>query len=237
MRLAPSFDTFGWFADDIETYEAVGRLLLGPDTHRAMLKRPVTIMRVDALVLGSQESKAYENAVEIVEKAMGLTELESPFQASLDELSTCFRRLQAYEAWRIHGVWLKAKPRKLGPGIMERFELGSKVDEKTVHVETVRRMAFRAELSDMLGNDAVLVMPTAPGAAPLKRASQQQMQAYRDQMLKLMCLASLSGLPQITLPIGEVQGAPFGVSLLGPPGSDIALIRLGRRILQTAGKV
>src|SRR5262245_35075661 len=35
MRLAPSFDTFGWFADDIETYEAVGRLLLGPDTHRA----------------------------------------------------------------------------------------------------------------------------------------------------------------------------------------------------------
>ena len=63
------------------------------------------------------------------------------------------------------------------------------------------------------------------------------MQAYRDQTLKLVCLASLSGFPQITLPIGEVHGAPFGISLLGPPGSDIALIRLGRRILQTAGKM
>jgi amidase len=237
MRLAPSFDTFGWFAEDIETYEAVGRLLLGPDTHRAMLRRPLTIMRVDALVLGSQESKVYESGVEIIEKAIGPTELESPFQASLDELHTCLRRLQAYEAWRIHGTWLKAKPRKLGPGIMERFELGSKVDEKTLHAETVRRMAFRAELADMLGSDGVLVMPTAPGAAPLKTASQQQMQAYRDQALKLMCLASLSGFPQITLPIGEVEGAPFGISLLGPAGSDIALIRLGRRILQSAGKV
>ena len=29
MPLAPSLDTFGWFADDIETYEAVGRILLG----------------------------------------------------------------------------------------------------------------------------------------------------------------------------------------------------------------
>jgi amidase len=237
MRLAPSFDTFGWFADDVETYEAVGRLLLGPDTHRAMLKRPLTIMRVDALVLGGQESKAYENGVEIVEKAIGLTELESPFQSSLDELYTCHRRLQAYEAWRVHGTWLKAKPRKLGPGIMERFELGAKVDEKTLHAETVRRMAFRAELTDMLGTDGVLVMPTAPGAAPLKKASLHEMQVYRDQALKLMCLASLSGFPQITLPIGEVEGAPFGISLLGPAGSDIALIRLGRRILQTAGKV
>ena len=103
--------------------------------------------------------------------------------------------------------------------------------------QVLENIAFRAELTDMLRSDAVLVMPTAPSAAPLKTASQQQMQAYRDQALKLMCLASLSGFPQITLPIGEVGGAPFGVSLLGPPGSDIALIRLGRRILQTAGKV
>jgi len=35
---------------------------------------------------------------------------------------------------------------------------------------------------------------------------------------------------------GSVDGAPFGLSLLGPPGSDIALIRLGRRLLDTARK-
>ena len=42
MPLAPSLDTFGWFADDIETYEAVGRILLVADLHRGILSRPVT---------------------------------------------------------------------------------------------------------------------------------------------------------------------------------------------------
>ena len=237
MRLAPSFDTFGWFADDIETYEAVGRLLLGPDTHRSALVRPVTITRIDALVAGKPESRAYEDAIEIVEKATDLTELESPFASTIDELALCLRRLQACEAWRLHGDWLTAKPRKLGPGIMERFQFGAGIDEKTLNAESVRRIAFRTELAETLGKDGFLVLPTVPGSAPLKQASLGELQAFRDQALMLLCFASLSGFPQISLPVGEVHGAPFGISLLGPPGSDIALIRLGRRILQTAGKV
>ena len=62
------------------------------------------------------------------------------------------------------------------------------------------------------------------------------MQAYRERALQLLCLSGLSGFPQITLPLGTVDGAPFGISLLGPPDSDIALIRLGRRILEAARK-
>jgi amidase len=237
MPLAPSLDTFGWFAEDIEAYEAVGRILLGPDTHRSKLARPLSIARVDALVSGREEEKSYERALEIVEQATGPTELESPFQPTMDELYWCLRRIQAYEAWQNHGSWLKAKPRKLGPGILERFEFGSTVDGQTLQAETVRRLAFRAELADVLGRDGFLVLPTVPGAAPLKSASQEEMQAYRERALRLLCMAGLSGFPQITLPVGEVHGAPFGISLLGPPGSDIALVRVGRRILQAAGKV
>ena len=79
---------------------------------------------------------------------------------------------------------------------------------------------FRAELLEMLGKDGFLVLPTVPGAAPLKSAPHQEMQAYRERALRLLCLSGLSGFPQITLPIGEVHGAPFGISLLGPPNSD-----------------
>jgi amidase len=234
MRLAPSLDTFGWFADDIETYEAVGRLLLGRDSHRGILSRPLTIRRVDALVAGKEEEKAYERSIEIVEKATAPTDLESPFQSSMDELYWCLRRIQAYEAWRIHGEWLWAKPRRVSSGIRERIEFGASVDEATLRSEMKRRLAFRAELAEMLGKDGFLVLPTVPGAAPLKSASQEAMQVYREQALKLLCLAGLAGFPQITLPIGEVHGAPFGISLLGPAGSDIALIRMGRRVLEVA---
>ena len=102
--------------------------------------------------------------------------------------------------------------------------------------ETERRDRFRTELSERLGDDGVIVLPTVPGAAPLKASSFKDTQAYREQALRLLCLSGLSGFPQISLPLGSVEDAPFGISLLGPPGSDLALIDLGRRILESAGR-
>ena len=236
MPMAQSLDTFGWFAEDIETYEAVGRILLGSDTHHGMLSRPITMLRLDSLVIGRAEADAYDRSKEIVEHATASATMESPFVSTMDELYWCMRRLQGYEAWQNHGAWIRAKPRRFTPGIKERFEFGATVDRNAVHAEQVRRIAFRAELLEMLGKDGFLVMPTVPGAAPLKSAPQQEMQAYRERALRLLCLSGLSGFPQISLPIGTVHDAPFGISLLGPPNSDIALIRLGRRILETAKK-
>ena len=89
-------------------------------------------------------------------------------------------------------------------------------------------------MADLLKNDGVMVMPTVPGAAPLVTASFDDLQAYRERCVRLFCLSGLSGFPQITLPLGQVHGAPFGISLLGPKGSDNALIRLGRTILEKA---
>jgi len=42
----------------------------------------------------------------------------------------------------------------------------------------------------------------------------------------LTCLAGLSGCPQINLPVAEAQGAPLGLSLLGPRGSDEDLLTM-----------
>ena len=91
-------------------------------------------------------------------------------------------------------------------------------------------------MAALLGDGAVLVLPTVPSAAPLKSATPEALQAYRERALHLLCLSGLSGFPQITLPLGSVHGAPFGLSILGPPDSDVGLIKLGRRILANAGK-
>jgi amidase len=42
----------------------------------------------------------------------------------------------------------------------------------------------------------------------------------------LLCAAGLSGLPQLTLPGATRLGAPLGLSLLGPAGSDRSLLAL-----------
>jgi len=97
-----------------------------------------------------------------------------------------------------------------------------------------RLVAATHELTGLRADDGFLVLRPVPRAAPLKDASQDALLDYRERALKLLCLSGLSGFPQLTLPLGTVHGAPFGLSLLGPAGSDKALLKLGRKILDAA---
>ena len=160
----------------------------------------------------------------------------APLAHSIDELYWCIRKLQAWEAWAEHGEWISAKDRRLGGAIKERFLFGATLSADDVAVETARREAFRSELREMLSDDSLLVLPTVPGAAPKSASTQDEFGAFRERAIRMLCWSGLSGFPQITLPLGQVDGAPFGISLLGPPDSDMALIGLGREILEAAAE-
>jgi amidase len=47
----------------------------------------------------------------------------------------------------------------------------------------------------------------------------------------MLCIAGLAGLPQLSLPLAGRDGAPLGLSLMGPAGSDASLVRLAQRIV------
>ncbi|MDI6027269.1 amidase [Corticibacterium sp. UT-5YL-CI-8] len=235
MKLAPSLDTFGWFARDIDVYEKVATLLLAPDKGPA-LTRSFTIGWIDDLLPGDAERTEYQRMAGIVASVLGKAEPAKAFSAEPDQLYWAFRKIQAFEAWAEHGDWISAGNRTLGPGVGDRFQFGATVSRDDYDTEQALRAAFREELAALLGSDGVIVMPTVPSAAPLIGLPQDELQAYRERALRMLCLSGLSGFPQITLPLGTVHGAPFGISLLGPNGSDLALIDLGRRILSIAAK-
>ena len=46
----------------------------------------------------------------------------------------------------------------------------------------------------------------------------------------MLCVAGLAGLPQLSLPSATRLGAPLGLSLVGPPGSDRSLVRLADQL-------
>lgn len=233
MPLAPTFDTFGWFAKDAVTYERIANVLLEPSNSLAT-PRPLRLPALDALLLGAAEAAEYRRISTIVAGAIGAPAEAPPPSQSIDELYWTFRKLQAYEAWAVHGPWISEKERNLGPGVKERFEFGSTLGCEVATEETAKRTDFRNELAQRLADDGVIVMPTMPGAAPLIETPFDDIQAYRERALRLLCLSGLSGFPQITIPLGAVDGSPFGISLLGPAGSDLALIRLARTILDHA---
>ncbi len=231
MPLAPSLDTFGWFAKDAQTYETVAKIFFErpPDTAFRMHHLAV----LDSLLLGPAEAAEYARMVHIVSERLGAPREAPALSQSPDDLYWTFRRLQAFEAWRVHGAFVARHGARMDKGVRERFEFGRDLPADTERAGTPKRDAFRRELADLLGDDGVLVMPTVPGAALLARSSFDALQLYREKALKLLCLSGLSGFPQITVPLGTVDGAPFGISLLGPARSDLALVRLARAIMET----
>jgi len=231
MPLAPSFDTFGWFAKDMSIYARVGEVLLGEDSNPLPQPRPLRIASLDTLVDGEAAIGEYARMTALAARVIGAPATAPELSFSPSELNGIFRNIQSYEAWAVHGDWISARDRQLGPGVRQRFDYGSTLGCEVATSETKRRNAFREELAVLLGSDGVLVMPTVPGPAPMRDMPLPQQQVFRDRAMQLLCLAGLSGFPQITIPLGRIDGAPFGLSLLGPAGSDRSLIALAANML------
>jgi amidase len=86
-------------------------------------------------------------------------------------------------------------------------------------------------MAAILGSDGVLLMPTMPDIAPLISDDEAGLESYRNRALQMLCIAGLAGLPQLSLPWATRLGAPLGLSLVGPPGSDHSLVALAQRIV------
>lgn len=232
MPLAPSFDCFGWFARDVALYARVGEVLLGNDESDQPLDRLIGLSALDQCLLGDVEHEAYSEAVRGVTKTLGMGRHYEALELSLDAAYWTFRRTQGYEAWQSLGPWIESRHPHLGPGVRERFDFGRSVSDNEFIEDTRARDGITRQMEDVLGEDGLLIFPTSPSCAPLREASDDELQAFREQALKLLCLSGLTGLPQITVPLVTVHGAPMGVSFMGPRGSDRRLIEVAERLLE-----
>jgi amidase len=55
--------------------------------------------------------------------------------------------------------------------------------------------------------------------------------------MRLTCIAGLSGLPQMSIPVGTAGGCPAGLSLIGWAGGDEALLDLACGLSRFCGVV
>ncbi|MCD2165459.1 amidase [Comamonas koreensis] len=234
LALCHSFDTCGWFARDALTFARVADVLMAPDT-TPLPARPRLLMPGDVWgLVDSAVRPAWDGALQQITQLLGRAQDCTAVLDSFDAMYWSFRYIQGREAWMTDGAFISRYAPVLGPGVKERFDWSSKVTDAQVEEAEQFRARFRQHLADVLGSDGVLVMPTMPDIAPLRTADETSLEVYRNQAVQMLCLAGLSGFPQISLPLASRNGAPLGISLLGPAGTDRSLIAIAQQLAAAA---
>lgn len=232
LNLAPSLDTCGWFARDAGTFARVADVLLGadaiplPDSPRLFVPADLWLLATPAAL------DALDSARRRAEAALCQAHAVHAVLDDIDAMYWHFRHIQGHEAWKIDGGFIARFAPPLGPGVAQRFDWSSRVSDAQASASRAFRDRLRTHLAGLLGRDGVMLLPTMPDIAPRVHEPENVLDDYRNRALRLLCVAGLSGFPQLSLPLAQRSGAPLGLSLLGPPGSDRSLVRLAERIFR-----
>jgi amidase len=227
MTQAPSFDTVGYFARDAETFERVGAALL-PEA--AVASVGSILIATDALDRCDPEIREAAAAV-IGRLAERFSEAKPTVLAAegLEHWNAQHCRLQHPEFSETFQPWLEAVNPCLSFGVARALALAKLIPA----AERSAAKSFRAEVRarvDALVAGRVLCFATMPILPPPRSASLREMSEADQRIVDLTCIAGLTGLPQVSLPLVRVGGLPVGVSFVGPRHSDRMLLSLALRL-------
>lgn len=249
LPLAQSFDTVGWLARDGETLQRVADWCLSYDgsasTESALgassagLLWRFVVPRELVECADDDTRSAFEELVDTLRSGVDAPQIEEVSIGDLDAFVAAFRAVQGAEAWRNNGEWLTAHPGVVGPAVAERFRIAATVTPEAEHEARTRMAELRAHVQ-ALAVDAVLLFPTVPGPAPARTAPLADAERVRTTTMRMTTPAAIAGLPAVSVPLLTVPSvlgaAPVGVGLVSASGTDIALVRLARRLAEAVGE-
>ena len=243
FALATCFDTAGILARDISVLDKVAHTLLpeleSPDEIDEKTVFGIAIDRglfdlVDQPVadeiqplLGKLEEGYRDQCYASILEKCGVT---------TGQLAEWFKLIQGRSIIDEHRDWLMTHKNTLGDSIADRVEMAFTITDQQYSEALEHAVMFKQRLlKELVGLGGWLLIPTTPGLPPLRNASPESLATYRQTLLGFTAIAGLCGLPQLHLPLGKLDSKPYGVSLLGLPGTDLALINQGKRLMACLG--
>ncbi|TKC16115.1 amidase [Robertmurraya kyonggiensis] len=220
IPLAKSFDTVGWMAREADLLLKVGETLIPPSSSEEQKYTHFYLEKEAWSFLEDETKQILLKVVSELEEKHFLKITED----GLSEWANLFRTIQGIEIWKEHGEWIEQVKPNFGPGIAERFLWTSTLIQDELEPKMEARMKIKEKLSELLKDNGLLVIPTAPGEAPLKNLSMEKMEQYRSRAMQLTCIAGLTGFPQITIPFVKEDGLPIGLSFIANEFQDINLL-------------
>ncbi len=219
-HLAGSFDTLGWLYRDLRD---------GPLLGQALFDLPLaTAHAIDGLRIGTADSTLIEDCDDDVlatleawqSRLQDLGAKISSFDARFwPEAMEIYAPIQASEAAALHKGYFD----HFEPTIAERLAWGASIAPVELAQFHHRLNEFKASTYAFFERFDYLLFPCAPMSSILAGADHT---ATRARILRYTTPLSLAGLPVVALPMHR-NGAPGGgIQLIGPMGSDAALLAL-----------
>lgn len=224
--LAPSMDTVGWMARSHEVLELVSNILLPENL--AVPPNYKILLVAELIEWMPEPTRTTFNAI-VKEMLDGMEEEYSEGRIDVHEGLKLFWfrawSLEIMEAAEIYGPWITGQltDSKFKAAVVEGLKATIE-DNKKTRDEFNRK---EEEIRSFLANSRVLCLPTVLDVPPLLNGIESR------SILPDFCglsIATLAGLPQITIPLANDDGLPFGLSLIGPQGSDRDLIKMAERL-------
>jgi amidase len=231
LPLAPSFDVVGILAPRAGMLGPVLEVLTSPGAAR-LPAVPRTVHVAGGLAGISPElAEAVQATAAAIAGRWGCRVSEAPLGAFInDDVADLFARVQGREVWRAHGSWLGGNGQFLADDVqarVHRAEALSRPGDPQRREDDQAWRGYAPRLDAVLPPDSVAVLPVTPGLPPLRDASPGELLAFRAGALRFTAPASLTGRPELVVPVHHrSSGQRLGVGVLGPVSGDFALLRL-----------
>ena len=229
VPMAPTFDTCGWFARDAALLERIGVALLPND---AVPRAAELLFARDAFAAIEPRVRAL---LQPIARALRPTREVDLFSRGADHCVETFWTILSRQLWSAHGAWFRRVRPVLAPGLAERFEAAATVTAQQFLRAQAAREDISRQLAALLADHRILVMPTTHDIAPLRGEAQAPLLEYRRRTASLAAPASLARLPQVSIPAGELDGVPVGLSLIAAFGNDRLLLATARSVAAAIG--
>jgi amidase len=230
---SPSADTCGWFARDAATFARVGEVLCGAPLPERL---PSTLL-VATDAFGFADPAVQDALAPLVERlaaVIGQRRDETLAPQGLSVWQRAQRVLQSSESWRTFQPWLDTCNPRLAFSVARGLVFGSALTDAERSAAALMREEARARLRLLLPPGTVMCLPTTPFPAPARGLPLSELDFLRERISCLTSHGGLTGVPQVSLPGAAVDGAPVGLSVIGPHGSDLDLMLVARRFAERA---
>jgi amidase len=225
MVMAPSFDSVGWMTAAPGLLRKAGTVLLDSKAVRA----PVVRLLVAEDCFDQADAEVSASLRRFLDRASARLPRPEPVivaPAGFDMWREAFRTIQGRELWAIHGDFMTRQKPALGPGIRERIAYSATVTAAQEDAARTVMERGRAAIRQVASPGVLIALPTTPCVAPRIDATETELDRFRTRAMSLTCIAGISGLPQVTMPVGNISGLPVGFSFIGWAGGDEVLLDL-----------